>query len=336
MNRRDLLAAGSAAGLAASRTAQAQPAPGPIANANANVVGVVFGGLPGTYARFAADLAAVLDDVDGLRILPIIGKGAFQNIADLMYLRGIDVAIVQSDVLAAAAHQNAFPKVEQHVQYISKLYDEEVHVFARSDVEQLSDLAGKPVSMDNRGSGTAMTATLLFSRLGIPIQPVYDPTADALEKLRRGEIAAVVWVIGRPARFATTMPEGTRLLPVRLSEELLETYLPASFGADDYPGLVRSGQTVETVAVGAVLVAYNHQNPERRDRVLRFSRALTLKAEAFLRPPRHPKWRDVNFAATVPGWTRFGSQPVRSPQPSRGIRNAPESDERGPNPIKRS
>jgi hypothetical protein len=23
-----------------------------------------------------------------------------------------------------------------------------------------------------------------------------------------------------------------------------------------------------------------------------------------LAPPRHPKWRDVNLAATVPGWTR--------------------------------
>ena len=25
----------------------------------------------------------------------------------------------------------------------------------------------------------------------------------------------------------------------------------------------------------------------------------------FLQPPRHPKWRDVNLAAQVPGWTRF-------------------------------
>lgn len=327
MDRRALLA-GLAAGLAAPAAARAQSGPGAAAKANANVIGVISGGLNGTYARFAADLAAVLDDVDGLRILPIIGKGSFQNISDLMYMRGVDVAIVQSDVLAAAAQQNAFPRVEQQIHYIAKLYDEEVHVFAGPGIESLSDLAGKLVSMDNRGSGTAMTATLLFSRLGIPIQPVYDPTADAVEKLRRGDIAAMVWVIGKPARFATPMPEGTRLLPVPLSGELLETYLPASFAPADYPDLVPTEQTVETVAVGAVLVAYNHQNPERRERLMRFSRALALKFDAFMRPPRHPKWRDVSLTATVPGWTKFGTQrpnpQVQQPRRSRSTREATE------------
>jgi uncharacterized protein len=328
MNRRALLV-GVAAGLTAPLAARAQQAPSPIARANANVVGVISGGLDGTYTRFAADLAAVLDEVDGLRILPIIGKGSFQNLSDLLYLRGVDVAIVQSDVLAAAAQQNAFPGIAQHVQYITKLYDEEVHIFARQGVEQLSDLAGKLVSMDNRGSGTAMTATLLFSRLGIAVQPVYDPTVDATEKLRRGDIAAMVRVTGKPARFTTPLPEGTRLLAVPLSESLLETYLPASFTAADYPALVPAGETVDTVAVGAVLAAYNHQNADRRDRVVRFSRALSLKFDSFTRPPRHPKWRDVNLTATVPGWTKFGaserpSPPSRQPRRYRGTREAIE------------
>ena len=315
MKRRDLLA-GLAAGLGSPAIPRALAAPDPAVAANANVLGVISGGLDGTYTRFAADIAAVIDGVDGLRILPIIGKGSLQNLSDLLYLRGVDLAIVQSDVLAAAAQQKTFPGIEQQVQYLAKLYDEEVHVFAGPGVERLADLDGKLVAMDNRGSGTAMTATLLFSRLGIAVQPVYDATVDATEKLRRGDIAAMVRVTGKPARFTTPLPEGARLLPVPLTEDLLETYLPASFGPGDYPALVPAGTTVDTVAVGAVLAAYNHQIPERRDRLVRFSRALSLKFDAFLRPPRHPKWREVNLAAGVPGWVRFGTQAPR-PQPRR-------------------
>ena len=312
MNRRALLT-GFATGLACPFTARAQPTANSVAAANANVLGVISGGLDGTYTRFAADLAAVLDGVDGLRILPIIGKGSLQNLSDLLYLRGVDLAIVQSDVLAAAAQQKAFPGIEQQVQYITKLYDEEVHVFAGPGIEKLEDLAGKLVSMDNRGSGTAMTAMFLFSRLEIPVQPVFEATVDAAEKLRRGDIAAMVRVTGKPARFTTPLPEGARLLSVPLSGDLLETYLPAAFTQADYPALIPAGQTVETVAVGAVLAAYNHTNAERRDRLVRFSRALSLKFEAFMRPPRHPKWHEVSLTAGVPGWTRFGTQPQQPP-----------------------
>jgi TRAP transporter TAXI family solute receptor len=324
MSRRTLLA-GFAAGLAAPASARAQSGSNTVARANTNVLGVISGGLDGTYTRFAADFAAVLDDRDTLRVLPIIGKGSLQNLSDLLYLRGVDIAIVQSDVLAAAAQQRAFPGLEQQVRYVAKLYDEEVHVFARPGVQRLTDLAGKLVSMDNPGSGTAMTSTLLFSHLGITVQPVYDATVDATEKLRRGDIAAMVRVTGKPARFTTPLPEGTHLLPVPLSEALLETYLPAQFTSTDYPALIQPGETVETLSVGAILAVYNHQNPERRERLLRFSQALSLKFEAFLRPPRHPKWRDVNLLASVPGWTRFGHQQPRPQQRPRRPPRTPET-----------
>src|SRR4028118_1645721 len=142
MSRRTLLA-GFAAGLAAPASARAQSGSNTIARANTNVIGVISGGLDGTYTRFAADLAAVLDGVDGLRILPIIGKGSFQNLADLLYLRGVDLAIVQSDVLAAAAQQRTFAGLEQQVQYVAKLYDEEVPVFAAPGLARASRLAAQ-------------------------------------------------------------------------------------------------------------------------------------------------------------------------------------------------
>jgi TRAP transporter TAXI family solute receptor len=303
--------------------AQAAPAGAPpttgntVSRANASAVGVIAGGLDGTYTRIAADLAAVLDDGENLRILPILGKGSMQNLADLLYLRNVDVAIVQSDVLAAAQAQRLFPGLERQVQYVAKLYEEEVHVYAKAGITEIADLAGQPVAMDNRGSGTAMTMGLLFQRLGIAVQPVHEPTVDAAEKLRRGEIAALCRVTGKPARFTGPLPEGARLLSIPLTDALLETYSPAEFTAADYPSLVPPGDPVETLAVGAVLAVYNHRTAERRDRVVRFQQALAAKFDQFLRPPRHPKWREVNLSAQIPGWTRFGAAAGAPPSPPR-------------------
>ena len=104
------------------------------ARANAGTVGVISGGVDGTYVRIVSDLSAVLDDGDRLRVLNVLGKGSLQNMADILYLKGIDVGIVQSDVLAYAKSQHVFPGVEQSVQYIAKLYDEEVHVLAAPSI----------------------------------------------------------------------------------------------------------------------------------------------------------------------------------------------------------
>src|SRR5260370_36284504 len=65
---------------------------------NAWTVGVAGGLIDGTYMRFADELGKVLDDGDNLRILPIVSYGAASNLDDLLYLRGVDIAVTQSDV----------------------------------------------------------------------------------------------------------------------------------------------------------------------------------------------------------------------------------------------
>ncbi len=110
---------------------------------NQGTVAIISGGVNGTYIRIASDLAAVLDKGDQLRILPIIGKGSVQNITDLLYLRGIDIGIVQSDVLSFIRKENLHPNIAQRIRYVTKLYNEEVHILAGKDIAQLADLAGK-------------------------------------------------------------------------------------------------------------------------------------------------------------------------------------------------
>lgn len=306
-----LLGAGLVAAQGGMAVAQAAAAPdaGPsTARANSGTVGVISGGVDGTYIRIAADLASVLDDGDRLRVLPVIGKGSVQNISDIIYLRGIDIGIVQSDALAFVLRENMFPGVVRAINYIAKLYDEEIHVLARRDIARVEDLGGKKVNIDIRGSGTAMTASLVFSRLQVVIQPTYDSQSDALRRLQDGEISALVYVTGKPASlFASIKPDsGLHFLPLPTTEALIDVYLPAQLAHDAYPALVTQDSPVETLAVGAVMAVYGWQpGSERHAKVARFIAALSDKFAQLQRPPRHPKWREVNLAAQVPGWTRF-------------------------------
>jgi uncharacterized protein len=275
---------------------------------NGGTVGIVSGGINGTYIRIAAELAAVLDNGDTLRVLPLVGKGSVQNIADILFLRGIDIGIVQSDVLAYIKRERLYPSVDKSIQYIAKLYNEEVHILAGKGIGRIGDLAGKKVNFDVPNSGTAMTASLIFERLKTPIEPVYDDQALALDKLRRGEIAALVYVAGKPASLFrdTRAEEGLHLLAVPLDPALLDTYLPSQISHADYPTLVPEGETVETVAVGAVMAVYNWApGSDRYRKVAHFVTAFFEQFPALLEPSRHPKWREVNLAAQVPDWTRF-------------------------------
>ena len=178
--------------------------------ANNDTVSVISGGIGGTYIRIAADLQAELDDVDKLRILPIVGKGSVKNIEDLLYLRGVDVAIVQSDVLTYLRNQKVHDNLQGRVNYVTKLYNEEFHLIARRNVTDIRQLRGKKVNFGGKGSGTYMTAETVFSALGIKVKPLVHGYEDALEKVRTGEIDAMVFVAGKPASIFTSVKKADR------------------------------------------------------------------------------------------------------------------------------
>ena len=301
----------AAIGLAAQTATAQPPAPSRAATASQNqersVIGLITGGVDGTYIRVAADMAAVLDTA-AMRVVPMVGRGSVQNIDDILHLRGVDAGIVQSDVLAYIKQRRLLPNAERSVGYIAKLYDEEVHVLARPGITTMQDLTDKTVNMDGTGSGTALTASILFDRLGIMVKEAHDDQATALDKLQKGEIDALVYVAGRPVRLISGVKadSGLHLLPIPMTAALAESYLPAQLEQKDYPALIEDGTTVSTVAVGAVLAVFQWQpGTERYRNVTRFVNALFTNFDRFKLPPRHPKWRDVNLAARVPGWTRF-------------------------------
>jgi len=279
-----------------------------IARINAGTVGVISGSFGGTYLRIASDLAAVLNDEETLRILPIVGQGSLQNIDDILYLKGIDVGIVQSDVLAYIKNNRTPPNIGTRINYIAKLFNQELHIVAGPDIRTIQDLDGRKVSLGAKGSGALITASAVFSGLGIEIIPVHFDPALALEKIKTGEISAAAFVTGKPADSVLSLKggKGFHLLAVDYAKPLREAYLPASFTHLDYPNLIPKGVSVPTISVDTVMAVYKWTKKSGRYRkVVRFIEAFFAKLDELKKPPRHPKWREMNIAATVPGWERF-------------------------------
>jgi uncharacterized protein len=293
---------------------------------NTWTVGVAGGLLSGTYMTFADELAQVLDDGDNLRVLPMVTYGAASNLDDLLYLRGVDIAMTQADVFEYYRTQRKTPNLENRIDYIIRLPVSEMHVLARNDIHSIEDLRGKKVNFGPAGSASSLTGSIVFQRLGVQVEQVLYDNPTAMQKLKTGELGALVRVIPKPIDFFAKIPanSGLHLVPIPFSKIFADYYTLGEFNSDEYPSLVPPGQKTDTIAVPAVLAVFNWpKNTDRYRRVSRFVEALFTKWDKFLEPPRHPKWRDVNLAATVPGWTRWSFademlkriQPPDSPNP---------------------
>ncbi len=305
---RCLFAGAFAALILATGAGSAGAADSAVDRANRGLVYIATSSVLGTDVRIAEDLANVLDDGATRRIVPMVGKGSLQNLMDLKVLRGIDVAIVQADVLDYAKAQRNPQGVDQ-VPYIAKLYNEEFHLLARADVKCVQDLAGKKVNFGLQGDGTNFTGPRLFELLKIKVTPVNYDQATALEKLRTGEISALAYVAGKPAPLFLDVRQQDRLhfLAIPLKTEIASAYIPARLTSDDYPTVVPADGAVDTVAVGAVMVAANLiPDSERNRNVASFVEAFFTQFPKLLEEGHHPKWNEVNLAAELPGWRRYG------------------------------
>jgi TRAP-type uncharacterized transport system substrate-binding protein len=275
---------------------------------NAWTVGIAGGLIDGTYMRFADELAKILDDGDNLRILPMVSYGAASNLDDLLYLRGVDLAVTQSDVFEYFRTERKTPNLQNRVHYILRLPIAELHILANTDIHSLEDLRDKKVNFGPAGSGSSLTGTIVFQRLGVQVEQVLIDQQSALQKLQSGEVAALVRVIGKPVDFFTRIPpnSGLHLVPIPFTKTFADYYTLGEFETKDYPSLVAEGQKVDTIAVPAVLAVFNWpRGSDRYRRIERFVERLFTNWDQFLVAPRHPKWRDVNLGATVPGWTRY-------------------------------
>jgi TRAP transporter TAXI family solute receptor len=275
---------------------------------NANTLTLVTGNPNLIFTAYGSDLAAVLNDGDELRILPVISQGAVQNVRDVRFLRGIDLGFTVSNILGHYRRTGELGDLEDKLVYIMKISNDEIHLVTRSDITSLEQLRGRKVNFNSKGSGTQMTARDIFTGLNIDVDEVNLGPADAFDKLAKREIAATIITSGKPAGAIAQLKasDGYRLIPVPFAKPLRDDYLPSMLTHEDYPNLIANGGTVDTIAASSVLFAYNWpKNTDRYRRVDKFVKALFAKFTELQKPPRNPHWREANLAASLPGWKRF-------------------------------
>jgi len=273
---------------------------------NAWTVGLAAGRIEGAPLRLAAEMARVVDDGANMLVLPIVTRGPTENLNSLLYLKGVDLAVINPDALDE--YKAGFPEIRQHLAYVLNLFPSELHVFVRPEIRSLQDLAGKKVNFNTLGTAAAYSGPLIFSRLGINVEKTFIPHQVALQQLRKGEMAAVVFITSKPvdAFLRGKWDGGFRFLPVAYDNRFEDYYLPATLEAADYPGLIEQGKRIETISVPTVLVSYNWpRGTDRYQRVARFTDRLfggigKLQAGGF-----DPKWKTINLGAAVPGLDRF-------------------------------
>jgi TRAP transporter TAXI family solute receptor len=299
---------GIAGAFAQAAANKAKVAPAAPAAPAVGTVGIVTGDIDSTGLRIASDLSRLLDTSNGLRIIPMIGKGSFQNISDLMTLKAVDVAIVKSDVMARILKTNRQPGIQSRMQYVAKLYSEELHVLSRMQFLCLQDLSGRRVSFGPKDSGVAITAEAVFEANNIKVDPLYLDHEDAIERLKRGEIDALVYVGGKPSHAfdKVTYKDHVHFLDVEYLPSLQGTYLPAIMTSEDYPTLIAPNESVATIGVSSVMAVHNWPPQSERYKVMsRFTESFFSEFDKLKTGTFSAKWREVNIRAPIRGWQRF-------------------------------
>jgi uncharacterized protein len=282
-------------------------------------VSIIVSGITCTCARFAEDIRNVVNDLrpDGLRVLPVLGVGGLQNLNDVLFLKNVDMGVVDEDNLAMLRKRDPqlYAGIEQNVQYITKLYNSEFHVVARNEIKSYDDLRGKKVNFNLKDSQTEVSAEVIFDMLKIEVQRTNYDNDEAIKRLRSGEISAMIILSGAPqAALAKLKQEDgvhflaldERSLPNHDTRPIFAKYLPIELTHEQYPALIPEGTSVSTVGNRALLVTYAWpEGSVRYNKVAKFVREFFGKIDQFHDGARHPKWQEVILSADIPGWTRF-------------------------------
>jgi branched-chain amino acid transport system substrate-binding protein len=309
---------------------------------NANTVTLMTGSFGSTYAQIGADLASVLDNGTSLRVLPVLGRGSVQAVADILLLKGVDAGIVRKDTLAYLERKDFANNIRNQFVYVTKMFNEEMHVLAPRTIRSMKDLDGKTVVVDLPDASTFVTSINVFERLGIKPHLLYVEPRLALEMLSKGEIDAIVAVEGKPVQWLSQVRDpNLHLVPVEYEKALQEEYLPSQLSSADYPNLVSDTAPVDTIAAEAVLASYNWQpTSDRYRRLSLLVDSLFTRVAQLQRPPFHPKWKEVALKVPVAGWTRFQAAQEwidrNSPSPGTAAASATVEAPRAAKPLDRN
>lgn len=302
--------------------------------------GAIMAGRPGgTSFRLGQDIADLARRF-GIALEVVPSRGALENVEALIQRPNTQLAIVPSDVLDLIAGSPDDPelrRIARLLRVVFPLHAEEVHVLAWPEIATFADLQGRRVAVGAPNSGTPLTAARLLATAGIePAAELRIGGEEALTALREGRIDAMIHVEGQPAALfkeGVAIEHALHLVPV--DHPALRGLYPASVipAGTYYPW---QPEEVPTVAPRAVLMTYDwRMEPGYQAWACRLvgeiARIVADNLLDRLHRDGHPKWREVDLGAEVPGWERSpcvtelalggpGSYAPGAPAPRRRLR----------------
>ena len=275
---------------------------------------IMTGGAKGTYYQFGLNLKE-LAEVKGFTLKVNNSTGSIENLYAVYKRPHTQMGIVQSDVLAFVSRVQTDPvlkRIALKTRMIFPLYNEEIHLLGRRGLTDFDDLANKRVAIGKEGSGTYLTARLLFEVSGIrPGEMVPIGTSEALSQLKSGAIDAMFYVAGYPVKLFTddvSAGDGLALIPIT-NKNIVEFYPQTTIPAKTYRF---QQETVNTVAVKAVLVSFNFRRANC-EFVGEFSKDIYENLD-WLIQNGHSKWTSVDLDYPLKGWEQYDCVKVRLPK----------------------
>jgi uncharacterized protein len=251
----------------------------------------------GTYYQIAQDIKQVAEK-EGIPIEIVQTNGSFDNI-NLLGSEKVDLAILQLDVLKFTSEMmqaRANFNVLKELKVILNLYFEEIHVITKNDsIRSLNQLDGKKVALGPEGGGSALTAEVLLAANGLSIQKFFDAPNEALQKLERGELDALIFVGGAPVPAFEKLDNSFHFVQLPANPILEQIYQKKKIDKTIYSW---AGE-VETLAVPSVIMTRDRKDSEYVTLIQRLLLAILSNKEK-LDATGHPKWKTSQFRFMVP------------------------------------
>jgi len=292
----------------------------------ANELGIITGGERGTYYQFGLNLQR-LGKQTGVDLSVATSKGSIENVFAVYQKPNTQLGIVQSDVLAFVARVQSDPvlkRIAKKTKMVFPLYNEEIHLLGRKEITDFDDLTDRRVAIGREGSGTYLTARLLFKVSDVvPKEMVLIDTDEALAALKAGRIDAMFYVAGYPVKLLSegvTEADGLALIPIT-NKSITEFYTRTEIPAATYAW---QPQALNTVAVKAVMISFDFRRKDC-DIIGQFAQAISTNLP-WLVKNGHPKWKSVDLDAPLKGWEQYdcvakymrkpGGQPAATLKPA--------------------
>jgi TRAP-type uncharacterized transport system substrate-binding protein len=281
------------------------------APANNHDILILADGADASATRMATEFAGAMQSV-GLHVKAIAGKTSLAALDKAVSGDSADLAIVPIDALgnSGAGLTDKDSDWRARTPYLARLANEPIALIAPRWLTDIHQLTGRKVNVAAADGATATSAAIVFSRLNIVPTTTNESLPDALAHLARGEIDAIFVVGSDDSKALADFGKDGRfhVAAIPYAPALQTLYCPMRLTSRDQPNLIGADEKVDTIGVPTALLAIDAApNSPRADKIAPVAERLFAQFDQNFAALHGSKWKDVNLAARILGWPRFGA-----------------------------